>query len=73
MRKFLKYLGSAHVNYMNLALYESGSVRVENVVNNHTMGIRKFESVEAAEAWFESLGEKNLDRTVAAIENLYQG
>lgn len=70
MAKFIKYLGEAHINEMNVALYDSGSLRVENVVNNKSIGARQFESVSAAEDWFESIGDTNAERTWACIKSI---
>lgn len=70
MAKFIKYLGEAHINAMNVALYDSGSLRVENVVNNKSVYARKFESVSAAEQWFESIGDTNAQRTWACIQSM---
>jgi hypothetical protein len=70
MSKFVKYLGEAHINQMNIALYDSGSIRVENVVNQKSIGARAFDSVADAEEWFESIGETNTERTWACIQSL---
>ncbi len=70
MARFIKYLGAAHINHMNVALYDTGSLRVENVVNQKSIGARKFESVSAASDWFESIGDTNAERTLACIRSI---
>jgi hypothetical protein len=69
-QKFVKYLGPAHINAVNLALYESGLVRVEHVANQKCIGMRAFESTEEAQEWFDSLSDNNTSRTMAAINAL---
>ena len=68
--KFIRYLGNAHINNMNLDLYDNGVVRHENVITDRHVAARKFADVAAAEAWFESLGSNNLQRTLVAMEQL---
>ena len=72
MSKFIKFLGRAHINSMNVALYESGTVRAENVVTNRSIGAMSFDSVEAAEDWFDGLSQTddNTTKTVLAIDAL---
>lgn len=67
---FVKFLGSAHLNYTNIALYSSGSVRVENVVNGKCLAVKRFPSVESAEEWFDSFDGKNMDRLNAAMQSM---
>lgn len=68
---FIRFLGSAHINFLNIALYSSGAIRVEHVVrNNGAIAARQFESVEKAEEWFESFDGTNTHRTVAAMRSL---
>lgn len=67
---FVKFLGSAHLNYTNIALYSSGSVRVENVVNGNCLAVKQFPSVESAEEWFDSFDGKNTDRLNAAMQSM---
>lgn len=70
MSKFVKYLGKAHVNFLNLALYSSGAVRLEHVTNGKCLAARQFVDPDAAEAWFDSLPGNNLARTQSAISAL---
>jgi len=70
MTKFVKYLSVDHLNKMNIALYEGGDVRAENVTNDKAFGARTFASEAAAEAWFESLGTQDTERVMAAISSL---
>ena len=67
---FVKFLGSAHLNYTNISLYSSGSVRVENVVNGKCLAVKQFPSVESAEEWFDSFDGKNIDRHNAAMQSM---
>lgn len=68
--KFIRYLGNAHINNMNLGLYSNGVVRHENLVTGWHVAARRFADVAAAEAWFESLGTNNLQRTLVGMEQL---
>ena len=68
--KFVEFLGSSHVRYLNAALYESGAVRIEHVVNGKCLAVKKFESVEAAKNWFDAFEGRNTDRLVAAMKNM---
>jgi len=70
MSKFVKFLGRAHINFVNVALYETGAVRAENVVNGKSLGGKSFPSAEAAEEWFDAFKGDNTARTAQAIENL---
>lgn len=70
MSKFIKYLGEAHINQMNVALYEGGALRVENVVNQKSIGARSFGSAAEAEAWFESIGDTSAERVWACIQSI---
>lgn len=67
---FVKYLGSAHINGLNLALYTSGAVRVENVINGKSPAAKQFDTPEAAEQWFDDFDGENTERTHTAIESL---
>lgn len=67
---FVKFLGSAHLNFTNIALYSSGSVRVENVVNGKSLAAKQFASVEAAEEWFDSFDGNNTTRLHAAMQSM---
>jgi len=68
--RFVTYLGRAHINSLNLALYTSGAVRVENVVNGKCVAARQFESTDAAQEWFDGFDGNNTARTVSAIADL---
>ena len=65
--KFVKYLGKAHINSINIALYDNGTVCAENVVNNKTLGTKKFVDTEDAQGWFDNLGSDNTARTANGI------
>jgi hypothetical protein len=68
--KFVKYLGTAHINNLNIALYDSGAVRVEQVVNDKSLGAKQFQNTEEAEGWFESFNGDNMSRLTQAISSL---
>lgn len=73
MAKFIKYFGKAHLEYMNVAAYESedgASVRAENVVNGKSVGARTFRSVEEAEDWWDSLPGSGAGKLANAIDSL---
>lgn len=74
MSKFVKFLGTAHINALNLALYEGGGVRVENVASGgkKALGVKKFGSVEAAEDWFHDLAPQhdNMTRLTRGISQI---
>jgi hypothetical protein len=70
MSKFVQFLGNAHINGLNLALYDNGSVRLERVGTDACHVIRKFSSAEAAKSWFGSFPGKNLQKMLAAIDEL---
>lgn len=70
MSKFVKFLGKAHINTLNIALYSGGAIRVENVINGKCLAARQFEDVEAASGWFDSFPGDNTSRTIAAIADL---
>jgi len=65
--KFVKYLGKAHINSINIALYDNGTVCAENVVSNKTLGTKKFVDVDDAQGWFDNLGSDNTARTANGI------
>ena len=71
--KFIKYLSNAHLNYMNIAVYENGSkikARVENVVNGKSIGAREFDSMEQLESWFYDLPGSDLGRIENAMNEI---
>ncbi len=68
--QFIEFLGSAHLGYMNLALYTSGAVRAENVVNGKCVAVKKFESVEAAKEWFDAFEGRNIERLASAMTSM---
>ena len=70
MSKFVKFLGKAHIHSLNLALYNTGAVRVENVINGKCLAARQFADTEAATEWFDSFSGDNTARTVTAIDTL---
>ena len=76
MKKFIEFFGSAHLNSMNVAVYENAdgcSLVVENVATDKEFGEKQFDSYEAAEDWFSELdGSNNLSRLASAIEELVE-
>jgi len=67
---FVEYLGSAHLGYTNIALYNTGAVRVENVVNGKCLSVKKFQTVEDAREWFDAFDGRNTERLAAAIRSM---
>ena len=73
MAKFVKYFGKAHLNSMNVVLYENknaASVRAENVINSKAIGGMSFDSIEEAEEWWESIPGTSAGKLMNAIEML---
>lgn len=71
MAKFVKFFGNAHINSKNVALYDNGSVRLENVINGRQIAAKRFDSTEAAEEWFDGLSEDgNTQKLLFAIDEL---
>lgn len=72
MKNFIKFFGSAHLNSMNVAVYENEIgflLVVENVESGKEFGELQFDSYEAAENWFSNLpGVNNLSRLDSAID-----
>lgn len=71
--KFIKYLGSAHINFKNVAVYQNGSkikARVEHVVNGKSIGARDFDSLDALDAWVESIPGSGAGRLVNVMEEI---
>jgi len=67
---FVKFLGSSHIKFTNIALYSSGAVRVENVVNGKCLAAKQFESTDAAEEWFDSFYGNNTQRMLTAMTSM---
>ena len=70
MSKFIDYLSSVHWNGMNVALYKTGAVKAENVINGTSIGARTFPDPEAAREWFAGLGDDDLNRLWVALDEL---
>ncbi len=74
MTKFIEYFGSAHLNSMNVAAYETKkgvTLKAENVETDKVFGELKFNSYEEAEDWFSELpGSNNVSRLNSALEVL---
>ena len=74
---FVKYLGTAHLNGRNVALYSNGT-RTElrgETVGQQTVriyGTKKFGSPEAAQMWFDGMpGSNNASKLASALEALH--
>ncbi len=70
---FIKYMSKAHLNGMNVGLYDNengATLRAENVINNHALGIRQFPSIDAAQNWFASLPGNQMGRLANALDEL---
>lgn len=70
---FVKYLGDVFVNSLGLALYSSGSVRIERAGTGKSLGVMKFDGVEAAGEWFCSHEGNNAQRVNAICNNYLFG
>ena len=73
---FIKYLGRAHLNSMNIAVTDNadGSVtaRAENVVHNRSVGMRTFSNIEELDHWWDDLPGSGAGKLKNAIEIIRQ-
>lgn len=71
--KFIKYLSAAHLNWMNIAVYQNGEkikARAENAVTGKSIGARDFESEKHLNNWFAGLPGSGLGRLSNALSEI---
>ena len=71
--KFVKYLGKAHLNGFNVAIYQNGNqikASAESARGGRSLGMRNFESMEALEDWFEGIRGSELGQLAQALERI---
>lgn len=71
--KFIKYMGRAHLNSRNIAMYVDGRITVlvaEDIQTDAAFGSKAFFSQEVAQDWFDELGTTNIQSLAIALEQL---
>lgn len=73
--KFIKYMGSAHINYLNVEARQYPDLRVDlvpvHVVRSSRLAkARTFASMEAAQEWYDALPGNALGRLDNALDVL---
>lgn len=69
--KFVKFLSEAHLNDLNIAVYDDGTARIENVRTGKALPVApwKFVDVEDAVAWFKARpGANDISKLATALE-----
>ena len=67
---FVAFLGHAHLNSQNVAVYQSGdrvTAKVENVLTGKSYGARTFDSQTSLDAWYARLPGTGLGRLYNAM------
>ena len=75
MSKFIKYMGSAHLNNHNVALYENDKgacLKAEQVVTDKSLGEMQFSSIEEAKDWYYGLPGNELGQLDNALDELIE-
>ncbi len=76
MSNFIEFYGTAHLNGMNVAEYNTDpgvTLKAENIETGQVFGERSFDGHEAAEYWFSNLpGINNVSRLDSALDRLIQ-